>query len=728
MTHRILGYADRLSARPGESLAFKVSSEMPGRYRWRICRMISGDDSPDGPGVKTVPLPGAESGGMRRARFQKIAYGSYIRIPAAPAFRRDDFALQVMIYPTLPGKGEAQAILGNFDAADETGYALFLDGAGRAAFRLGANPPLVLPEPLLARHWYHLRVEVSAAGEVRLASERQRVYARREGRTRAQAQFASPAGKGGDFLIGAWNRGAETTAHFNGKIDAPRLAGRTDVPDSRSADPKLAGNIAAWDFSRQIMGDRILDLGAGRHHGRAVNKPTRAVTGWSWDGSVFDWRQKPAHYGAIHFHDDDLSDCRWATDFRFRLPKDLQSGIYAAHLTQEDEAGAIEEDYIPFFVVAPKGKASAPLAVLIPTASYLAYANHQMPSSWWFDELSTGKFTTFNPVDRYLEEHAGFGLSVYDIHNDGSGVCYSSAKRPILNMRPKTELWQFNADLHIVDWLEARGIAYDIVTDLELHREGRAALEPYRAVMTGTHPEYYSLAMLRGLIDYTDEGGRLIYLGANGFYWRIAYDGRGEIIEHRRAEDGMRGWIAEGGEYHMSLTGELGGLWRRMGYPPQAVCGVGFTAQGFIRSSFYRREKASFDPRAAFIFAGIDPQEKIGDFGLLGNGAAGWEIDRADSALGTPPHALIVAAATDFPDHYHWVKEEMTHTHSAVNGETCPLVRCDMVFYETPKGGAVFSTGSISWAASLSHRGYDNNVSRLTENVVRRFVDPAPFP
>jgi N,N-dimethylformamidase len=45
------------------------------------------------------------------------------------------------------------------------------------------------------------------------------------------------------------------------------------------------------------------------------------------------------------------------------------------------------------------------------------------------------------------------------------------------------------------------------------------------------------------------------------------------------------------------------------------------------------------------------------------------------------------------------MKEELTHTHSAINGETCPLVRSDMVFYETPNGGAVFSVSSIAWAA-----------------------------
>ena len=50
-----------------------------------------------------------------------------------------------------------------------------------------------------------------------------------------------------------------------------------------------------------------------------------------------------------------------------------------------------------------------------------------------------------------------------------------------------------------------------------------------------------------------------------------------------------------------------------------------------------------------------------------------------------------------------------------------------MVFYEALHGGAVFSTSSIAWAGALSHNGYQNNVSRITENVIRRFLDPAPF-
>jgi N,N-dimethylformamidase len=44
-----------------------------------------------------------------------------------------------------------------------------------------------------------------------------------------------------------------------------------------------------------------------------------------------------------------------------------------------------------------------------------------------------------------------------------------------------------------------------------------------------------------------------------------------------------------------------------------------------------------------------------------------------------------------------------------------------MVLLEYPKGGAVFSPGSISWSACLSHNGYDNTVSRVTRNVIDRF-------
>jgi N,N-dimethylformamidase len=218
-----------------------------------------------------------------------------------------------------------------------------------------------------------------------------------------------------------------------------------------------------------------------------------------------------------------------------------------------------------------------------------------------------------------------------------------------------------------------------------------------------------------------------MYLGGNGFYWRIAHHQYlPGVIELRRAEDGIRDWVAEGGEYYHSFTGEYGGMWSRMGRPIHALAGVGMAAQGFDVSSYYRRQHGSYDPRAAFIFAGIE-EEVIGDFGTVGGGAAGLELDRYDPAKGSPAHALVLASSENHSDTYFPPPDEIHNATAMMDGRQNPDVRADMVFFETPSGGAVFSTGSISWIGSLSYDQCRNNVSRITENVLRRFIDSAPF-
>ena len=52
------------------------------------------------------------------------------------------------------------------------------------------------------------------------------------------------------------------------------------------------------------------------------------------------------------------------------------------------------------------------------------------------------------------------------------------------------------------------------------------------------------------------------------------------------------------------------------------------------------------------------------------------------------------------------------------------LIRADMVYFETPNAGAVFSVGSITFCGSLSHADYRNNISRIVDNVLRRFATP----
>ena len=230
--------------------------------------------------------------------------------------------------------------------------------------------------------------------------------------------------------------------------------------------------------------------------------------------------------------------------------------------------------------------------------------------------------------------------------------------------------------------------------------------------------------MLDALHGYLDGGGRLMYLGGNGLIWATSFDPAGRhVVEVRRGGGGGARSATPGEAYH-STTGEFGGYWRGRGRAPNRLVGVGSIAQGFDRSSPYRRQPDAADPRCAWILEGV-PDGPIGDFGLTMGGAAGFEIDAANPSLGTPPHALIVASALEFTPTY----EHQNPIHVAgTDIDQHPPMRADMVFFETPNGGAVFSVGSIAYLGALSHDGYDNSVSRITENVLRRFASPEPIP
>jgi N,N-dimethylformamidase len=266
-----------------------------------------------------------------------------------------------------------------------------------------------------------------------------------------------------------------------------------------------------------------------------------------------------------------LEDAAWNVAFEWTVPQDCKSGIYAVHLTAGDD-----EDYVPFVVTPARPRAR--IAFLAPTLSYLVYANQRFidPIRASLDLQESDDVT---PQDAYMREQGL--LSCYDLHSDGSGVCYSSRWRPILNFRPgyvmpSRSLAAFsprhlNADLHLLDWLDSKQFDYDVISDDDLHREGCSALEPYQVILTGSHPEYWTEPMLHGMETYQSSGGRLMYLGGNGFYWVTTLDSKDAHVAEVRRWGGTRVWEAAPGEYYHSTTGELGGLWRNRGRTPQKM-------------------------------------------------------------------------------------------------------------------------------------------------------------
>ncbi len=424
----------------------------------------------------------------------------------------------------------------------------------------------------------------------------------------------------------------------------------------------------------------------------------------------------PRTYGAIHFHDDDLEDAGWEASFTLHIPAGLKSGIYGIRLRAE---GA--EFYIPVIVRPKRSGTKAKVVFLAPSLTWQAYAN--------FDEianefnLESAESSPWLPEDQFINSHPELGISLYDHHSDGSTPFYASRLRPNLSGGPKYKYAAldsphlFAADLYVTAWLEAKGIDFDVISDDDLHFEGAGVIDPYRVLITGAHPEYWTLAMLTALEGFLDAGGNLMYLGGNGLYWVTSLHAECPVIEVRRSMGTGLSRAAEGELFH-STTGELGGIWRVRGRAPQKLLGVGFSAQGGAPGSAYRREPDSFNPRAAFIFEGVEKDELIGNFGLSTGAAAGFEVDRLDYALGTPPHTLLLASSEPHHDSYWHVVEETSIPGIHECGARSKKVRANITFYEHPGGGAVFSTGSIAWAGSLSHdhvqeQRLENNGKRL---------------
>src|SRR5262249_20600941 len=138
-------------------------------------------------------------------------------------------------------------------------------------------------------------------------------------------------------------------------------------------------------------------------------------------------------------------------------------------------------------------------------------------------------------VEKCRELCAEFGRangyhSMYDSHDDGSPIIFASLRRPLLNARPDHRYrfegceHGFSADLHLVGWLKRQGFAFDVATDHDLDAEGADLVAPYRGVLTGQHPEYWSGRMLDSLEAYLNAGGNLAYVGGNGFCWTTMID------------------------------------------------------------------------------------------------------------------------------------------------------------------------------------------------------------
>ncbi|SEP62362.1 N,N-dimethylformamidase [Faunimonas pinastri] len=655
------GFTAPWSARAGTAIALHLSSINPDP-QVRIVRLDSAEPEPlDWPVEK-----------LASAKCESFRQGSFLDLPLRVS--AGEFSLTVEFRLT---RNPGERVL-----VDTGELALRLQADGRLALHaIGAS--IIGASPLPVERWLTLRLTLGAA--------------------EATVELVFPKGLAVPPLA------LPLTEAKRGPI---RLG--TDLGESTPSANWRIGRITLqageqpleWRFPTRPA----TDLPPLEGDGPALairNAPTFSVTSARWKGDILDPRLGPEQYDAIHLHDDDMDALDWPATHRTALPGSAEPGIYAFEV-----ATSAGTERIPFFVRSPERHAT--LAFLVPTLTYLAYADENLPSDrfpWACDDRGH-RFAQANDL-----------LSLYDMHRDGGGVSLASTRRPKGTLRddyryPLSDCPHLlPVDLHLLRFCRAQGIAFDLLTDHDLHEEGVTALDGYAGIFTGSHPEYWTSPMQAGLRAFLDGGGNLAYLGGNGFMWVSAVDG--DRMEIRRGRElGARTWDSPPGETSLALTGEPGGMWRERGLSEFALVGTGMTMMGFGPARPYARTEAGRDPAFAWVFEGVE-DDLLGGDGIVLGGAAGYEVDRLDGRFGSPADAVVLARADGFDASYE-VDPNDWFEDGPIGREAAR--RADMTVFRHPGGGEVLSVGSVAWCGALPGGGDRNAIGRITANILRRFA------
>ena len=190
-------------------------------------------------------------------------------------------------------------------------------------------------------------------------------------------------------------------------------------------------------------------------------------------------------------------------------------------------------------------------------------------------------------------------------------------------------------------------------------------------LVLSTHNEYGSQEMYFRIKDWVHErGGRLMYLGGCGFLCEMEFLDDSTI--RCRAEE------------RTDLRQE----------PSARLLGVAYSHAGYRSGAPYR---VIADGHWVFAETGLHKGDCFGACTLNGRtpgGASGLELDKISPD--SPPNLVHLAKGMNPDD----------------SG-------ADLVLYETPGGGSVFSVGSLNWTLALP---VDAAVSQITANVLRRYL------
>ena len=314
---------------------------------------------------------------------------------------------------------------------------------------------------------------------------------------------------------------------------------------------------------------------------------------------------------------------------------DWPTGLYVARLEAED--GRV--GFAPFILRAAQPSPSR-AAVVLPTNTWQAYNMYDADGDGWGDTWYAGG----NPAVVLDRPFADRGVP------------------------PRYRRY----DLPFLLWLRRMRHTPDFLAedDLETFATGDDLRRLYDLIAFPGHTEYVTEHEYDVIERFRDLGGRLVFLSANNFFWRI--DREGKAIRRIRR-------------------------WRDLGRPEASLVGSQYRANddGTRRGVYYVTEAEA----APWLFTqtGLASGSKLGEV----SGGYGIEIDATSAA--SPPGTAVLAVVP------------------ALYG---PGYNAEMTYYETPAGSRVFAAGTLDFGATAMI----GPTWKLLDNLWRHMLQDVPPP
>ena len=587
---RLLGYTDRLSAAPGDTIRFMVSSDHD-RYTSRLVRLIHGDTNPAGPGFKQVLVPSAIDGDPGRP-----APGPAERLvgdaPGAGGLDSGpDFTFAVFVQPTRRARRE-QVIASRGRPFDGDGWALVVSEPGpsrRSSGGRGTQTRIATGIVLPRWEWCFVALTVGGRRRVRSATCPGAIRARRAASPRT-ARRSAPGRSPTTRRARCWRRRRRRPA-ARGSLRRPPRSSAAHRPGPRrggaarprrrrptTSTPSQPTSSAPGTSASTSRRPTITDVSGHDRHG-TTDQPAdpRASPATTSAATRPTGARRPASTARSTSTATTSRTPAGTSHFELTIPADLPSGDLRRLAAGRRRRG------LPA-VHGPPAARHQPLADRGPDVDRdvrdVRQLHRHRPR-----RLARGRAAPATPIGpavrrpddlpRRLRLHRGERRCTARTTSTRTARASATARccEPILNMRPKFRY----RTLDCPGALPGRPLPRRLAR-AEGHR-GRLPDRPRppsprastcsgrtRSSLSSSHHEYWTRRMLDALAAYLDGGGRFMYLGGNslfGVVTRRSATGR-TCVEVRRWGTA---WPFEmpPASATTSMTGEQGGTWRNRG-------------------------------------------------------------------------------------------------------------------------------------------------------------------